>query len=146
MQAIVYVSRALRVWDDAELSALSMQSAEKNRKSDISGYLYAEDDRFVQYIEGPVTQLLQLMGNIRRDARHQVLREVMRPLEGERRFPEWPMRRVDRAVLADLRLSHLLTDHLLLRTLSSEDERWQSAVWRLVDRLSEASRPSAREE
>lgn len=135
MQATVYVSQTRVGFDEAELIALAQLAAAKNAHFGISGYLYFERERFVQYIEGPADALAQLMKNIAADDRHQVLRTVQQALPGARRFPDWHMKQIDRAMLNELRMEHLLTERLLLRSLWPQDAEWEQSVWRLVEKL-----------
>ena len=87
MRGVVYVSEALVYFDKMALESLAAEAAALNFDRGITGYLYFEKDRFVQYIEGDDDTVDELMEVIGRDARHRVLHSVVEDDLGERRYP-----------------------------------------------------------
>lgn len=73
--AVVYCSRATVVFDEEKLEKLRRQSAEKNQRFDVTGYLHhdAASESFFQFLEGPRQAVEELMNEIVSDSRHQVL-------------------------------------------------------------------------
>lgn len=138
MRGIVYVSRAAATFDDSALTELAAQASERNAELGVTGYLYFERDRFVQYIEGNTEQVTDLMSRIEKDSRHEVLHQIRTDDVEKRRFPSWGMKKLVRSNLVEIRLEHLLTDHLLfLHTLPGKKDDWGQCVWRMVERIAE---------
>ena len=148
MRGVVYVSEALVYFDNMALESLAAQAAALNFDRGITGYLYFEKDRFVQYIEGDDDTIEELMEVISRDKRHRVLHTVVEHDLEERRFPSWHMRQLHRKELLDVKLEHLLTDYLVYldSKVHAEDDsmndddlepKHPSLVWGMVNRLSD---------
>lgn len=136
MRGIVYVSKAVVPFDDEGLTELAAQASKRNAELGVTGYLFFEKGRFVQYVEGEAEVVSGLMERIARDERHDVLHQVQADDVDERRFPSWNMRQLVRTDFVEIRLEHLLTDHLLfLQRLPDNDERWSHSVWSMVQRI-----------
>ncbi len=140
MRGIVYVSEAQMYFDNMTLESLAADAAARNFELQITGYLYFEKDRFVQYIEGDAAIIGELMDAIRDDRRHRILHEVDEII-AERRFPTWHMRYLSRTELEAVKLEDVLTDYLLYMDNVGElapvnSSNWESIVWGMVDRLS----------
>ncbi|MGJ8726513.1 MAG: BLUF domain-containing protein [Roseibacillus sp.] len=89
---IAYSSQALTDFDDETLLELADNSAAKNEKSGISGYLYYRNGLFLQYLEGEQQNVENLMARIAIDPRHNVLSTVPLAIGSKRIFPHWYMR------------------------------------------------------
>lgn len=140
MRGVVYVSEALVYFDKMALESLAAEAAALNFDRGITGYLYFEKDRFVQYIEGDEDTIDELMQVITRDKRHRVLHSIVEDGLEERRFPSWHMRQLRRKELCEVKLEHLLTDYLVFldsRQKERSESRCQSLVWGMVNRLSD---------
>ncbi|MDJ0760743.1 MAG: BLUF domain-containing protein [Woeseiaceae bacterium] len=148
MRGVVYVSEALVYFDKMALESLAAEAAALNFDRGITGYLYFEKDRFVQYIEGDDDTIEDLMEVISRDKRHRVLHAVVEHELKERRFPSWHMRQLRRKELLEVKLEHLLTDYLVYldSKVEAEDDavdeddletKYPSLVWGMVNRLSD---------
>lgn len=140
MRGVVYVSEALVYFDNMALESLAAESAALNFERGVTGYLYFEKDRFVQYIEGDEDTVDELMDVIARDTRHRVLHSVTEDDLSERRFPSWHMRQLRRNELVQVKLEHLLTDYLVYldsRDKERAERRSRSLVWGMVNRLSD---------
>lgn len=138
MRGIVYVSKAAVPFDDAALTELTARASERNAELEVTGYLYFEKDRFIQYIEGGTEQVTELMSRIEKDSRHEVLHQIRTDDVEKRRFASWGMKKLVRSDLVAIRLEHLLTDHLLfLHKLTGKKDDWGQSVWRMVERIAE---------
>jgi hypothetical protein len=142
MRGVVYVSEARVYFDTISLESLAADAASRNLESGITGYLYFEKDRFVQYIEGDDEAVDALMGSIRRDRRHRVIHELATENLEQRRFPSWHMRHLRRKELARVEVENVLTDYLLFLDPSDHvappsEVRWENLVWGMVSRLSD---------
>jgi hypothetical protein len=134
----VYVSKATVPFDDAALTELAAKASVRNAEIGVTGYLYFEKDRFVQYIEGDTPDVTELMSRIEKDSRHEVLHQIHADDVAKRRFPSWGMKKLVHSDLMEIRLEHLLTDHLLfLHKLPGNKDNWGQSVWRMVERISE---------
>jgi hypothetical protein len=136
MHGIVYVSRALVPFGPEELDALASRAAERNAELGVTGYLFFEKDRFIQYIEGEGDAVRGLMTRIEQDPRHEVLNQLFGEV-AERRFPAWSMQRLQQHDLAEIRLERPLSDYLLFTAPAAHrTENWSDTVWRMVQTLS----------
>ncbi len=141
MRGIVYVSEAQMYFDNMSLESLAADAAARNYELNVTGYLYFEKDRFVQYIEGDEAVIDELMDAIRGDVRHRILHEVAEEGISKRRFPTWHMRYLSRMELEAVKLEEVLTDYLLYMDNMKESApvdstNWETIVWGMVNRLS----------
>jgi hypothetical protein len=135
LAGVIYQSSAVVPFGERELDELEQFAATHNAVHGISGYLFFERGKFIQYFEGEQADVDQLLENIRRDTRHEIgLVFFDHDLE-ERRFPTWQMKHITADQL--IPLEHLLAQHL--EWLGTLPPRFQSGkpVWRMVDRLSQ---------
>lgn len=87
----IYVSEAKVGANSADAALIYLQARNGNAEHGVTGYLHREDDRFVQYVEGPGPVLARLKELIRADPRHAMLRELGRGPLDARRFEGWDM-------------------------------------------------------
>lgn len=88
---LVYVSSAVRLFDDDELLALLRQSRARNARDGITGLLLYKDGNFIQLLEGAPAAGTATHARITGDARHkQVMTLLQGPLD-ERLCPHWSM-------------------------------------------------------
>lgn len=133
---MVYVSKALTPFDDAALEELAVRAASRNVELGVTGYLCFEKGRFVQYIEGAAATVDELMRRIAADPRHDVLHQIHRDGDEERRFPSWHMRKLTRGDFVEIHLEHLLTDQILfLKKLPGNNASWEQAIWSMIERI-----------
>jgi hypothetical protein len=69
--ALAYISRRTRVWSADEALLLQPQCTLHNRKAQITGRLLYCKGLFLQLLEGPAQELVELMGRISSDIRHE---------------------------------------------------------------------------
>jgi hypothetical protein len=89
--SLVYSSSATRPFDERELAELLAVSRARNGASDITGMLLYRRGEFVQILEGPRSDVEELMEKIGRDPRHHDVRVLIEEPLHERRFAEWTM-------------------------------------------------------
>jgi hypothetical protein len=124
---LVYCSRAAAGTTEAAVDGIIATARRRNPVKGITGLLVFGGGIFFQWLEGPRDHVTQLMGNIRRDPRHDTIVALSESEEvRERVFPDWAMELVTtddiRAVLEDA-LS------------TAEDDKNVQALRRLMQQL-----------
>lgn len=89
--SLVYCSSATQPFDVEDLSDLLAVSRARNSERDITGMLLYRGGEFVQILEGPRSNVEQLMEKIGRDPRHTDVRVLIEEPLHERRFDDWTM-------------------------------------------------------
>lgn len=95
MQQIVYTRRATDRVTAAELFKIIEVSARNNPGREITGFLVATQNSFLQLVEGPVERLDELIAVLQRDPRHRDISFLLRERVERRDFPSWKMQRFD---------------------------------------------------
>ncbi|MBS9462662.1 BLUF domain-containing protein [Flagellimonas sp. 389] len=141
MKCVLYISKALKSFTNEELELLSITSTGNNQKKDITGYLYYENKRFLQYMEGEEHIINQMVDKIAHDERHELLALIEKQDLVHRRFPEWGMKNI-----ADLMFSNSAIETTIIQTMSifgenhlNISERTQKELFNLMDDLSSVS-------
>ena len=90
---LIYQSRALASFTDAELAALLLRWRDHNRQVHVTGLLlYSSDGRFLQLLEGEDADVRQLYYQlILSDPRHHQCRVLSEGSCTERSFADWSM-------------------------------------------------------
>jgi len=112
MKAILYLSKATETFDREALKALEVKSEQNNAALGLSGYLYFDGDKFLQYLEGEEEKLIPLLKTIKSDPRHEFLCQTEEEIL-DKRFPEWHMKNIQSIVME---LS--LVEKTIIQTLS----------------------------
>ncbi|WP_348762475.1 BLUF domain-containing protein [uncultured Salinisphaera sp.] len=124
---VVYCSRAGAGVDEAEVDRIVEVSQRQNPERRITGVLMFAGGVFFQWIEGPRSQIKDLMAAIRADPRHHDIVSLSETEETrERLYPDWDMERVD---AEDIR--EVLNDALD----TAEDQNNVVALKRILSRL-----------
>ncbi|MEV7608482.1 BLUF domain-containing protein [Microbacterium sp. NPDC089320] len=89
--SLVYCSSATQPFGERELGELLAVSRERNSERDITGMLLYRGGEFVQILEGPRSDVEDLMAKIGRDPRHHDVRVLIEEPLHERRFHDWTM-------------------------------------------------------
>lgn len=89
---LVYRSQATAPLSDAELQQLLDVARQRNAEEGITGVLFVDQDRFVQWLEGPAQGLERVWHSIRRDRRHGRIELLPASWSGGRLFPDWSLR------------------------------------------------------
>lgn len=88
---IIYASAATQRFSEEELVELLNSCRQNNKKRSITGMLLYCQEQFIQVIEGPQPDVVQLFENIKTDPRQSsVLKLFEKPIE-ERCFSQWSM-------------------------------------------------------
>jgi len=91
MLSLIYVSSAIRQFDDQELLDILKVSRENNSSQDVTGLLLYKSGNFMQVLEGSDEIVLALYEKIRKDARHKDVSIISREQIQTRQFPAWEM-------------------------------------------------------
>ena len=91
MEYLIYISTAVKLMTDDDLSSLLTESRDKNDKRNITGMLLYCHRTFIQVLEGDIADIERTFASIKRDKRHRdVLLMVTGPIS-ERSFADWSM-------------------------------------------------------
>ena len=91
LHTIIYVSSAVRLFDEEELERLLADARHVNRLQSITGVLLYCDGNFMQCIEGPEAALTKTFQRISESKRHKDVIEILHmPIES-RNFESWEM-------------------------------------------------------
>ena len=88
---IIYASAATRHIEEDELLGMLKRSREKNSRLGITGMLLHCDGSFIQALEGPKTQVMNLINVIRGDLRHNRIAVLFEGPISNRNFSQWSM-------------------------------------------------------
>ncbi len=92
LETFVYCSRAAEGVDDAEVGRMIEWAQRRNVDRDITGVLVFGSGVFFQWIEGPPTQVKELIASLHSDPRHYDIVSLDRSVEKrERLYPNWQM-------------------------------------------------------
>lgn len=89
--AVVYVSTATHLLDNAALESLLSDARQRNREAGITGVLLYNDGNFMQYLEGPALAVDVILARIQASRRHKDIIELMHEPIAARMFPAWHM-------------------------------------------------------
>ena len=135
MIGLVYSSREQVSFDEGSLLELAKSAAQCNAEVGITGYLYYDKGNFTQYIEGEREAIDRLTESLQRDSRHSILASFDEGIQ-ERRFSDWSMQLLHRNQLVQIKLEHILTDHLkFIGRLPSLQDKDVNPMWRMVDAI-----------
>jgi len=88
---VIYASAETRPIDEDELLGLLKLAREKNKRLGITGMLLHCDGSFIQALEGPKAQVMDLISVIRRDLRHNQIAVLFEGPIKNRSFSQWSM-------------------------------------------------------
>jgi hypothetical protein len=88
---IIYASAATRTIEEDELLGMLKLAREKNTRLGITGMLLHCDGSFIQALEGPKAQVMNLISVIRRDLRHNRITVLFEGPIKTRSFSQWSM-------------------------------------------------------
>lgn len=135
MVGLVYSSQEQVSFDEVSLLELAKSAAQCNAEVGITGYLYYDKGYFTQYIEGEREAIDRLTESLKRDSRHSILASFDEDIQ-ERRFSNWSMQLLHRNQLIQIKLEHILTDHLnFMAKLPSFGQGDMQPLWRMVDAI-----------
>lgn len=120
MHQLVYLSRATRSLDSAEMQTLVSAARVRNAETGVTGLLLFDGYRFIQALEGPKACVGAIMASIRIDPRHKDLVYMPDRIVGERQFGSWSMRGRTLTDAADAEAFYLEVPALLAEVTSPE--------------------------
>jgi len=88
---VSYMSHQSRVMSSEDINKLLFQIREKNKRLAITGLLLLIQGKFVQYIEGPKSEIKNVYESIKNDPRHNELLLLDNGEIEERQFQDWSM-------------------------------------------------------
>jgi hypothetical protein len=88
---VIYASVATRPIDEDELMGMLKLAREKNTRRGITGMLLHCDGSFIQALEGPQAQVMDLVSVIRKDPRHDRIAVLFEGPIKSRSFSQWSM-------------------------------------------------------
>lgn len=88
---LIYLSRVWQSMTNTQLEAILLKSRTNNPKHKITGLLCYGGTSFIQILEGPEDQVVQLYANIINDERHHDCKLLDVHLDTKRMFDKWAM-------------------------------------------------------
>jgi len=88
---IIYASAATRPIEEDELLGMLKRAREKNTRLGVTGMLLHCDGSFIQALEGPKAQVMDLISVIRKDIRHNRIAVLFEGPIKNRSFSQWSM-------------------------------------------------------
>ena len=88
---VIYASVATRHIDEDELLGMLKRAREKNKRLGITGMLLHCDESFLQALEGPKAQVMDMISVIRKDLRHNRIAVLFEGPITKRSFSQWSM-------------------------------------------------------
>lgn len=126
MRYVVYASKRAEQTTVEDIDRI-IQSAERNNQvTQISGVLLIKQDFFIQYFEGPETEVTHLLNTIEHDQRHFDVKILDQGQMEDRVFPDWKMMPIYNSIehqgcikrIENIPIPHL--KHLLIRYFVNE--------------------------
>ena len=94
MRVLVYKSVATDLFDLGRIDDLCRQASIFNHSKGITGLLIYHEKIFFQWIEGAEDDIFLLYEKLKKDLRHQYLREILYTSSASRQFNAWGMKGV----------------------------------------------------
>jgi len=92
LRAIAYVSEADQPWELAEVESMVERAAAFNVQAGVTGILFFDGQRYLQYFEGPEDGVSVAYQRIQSSLLHSNVMELARGPVGRRLVPYWSMR------------------------------------------------------
>ena len=125
---LVYVSRAATAVDTQVLNAILSVSQERNETLGVTGVLCSGRGHFVQVLEGPESDVLNVYASILKDARHRDAALLSISLVSSRAFPTWSMGHIEGERLGPDLLERLIGQVSIERDTSASVRVLQAAI------------------
>ena len=98
---LIYASTPRPGLSDADITDILDTSTSNNGERFITGFLIFNGSAFLQVLEGPVDEVMEIYGRIVADSRHSGVVQTGGEIATERAFPNWDMNYY-RAELSDV--------------------------------------------
>jgi hypothetical protein len=116
---ILYVSELADHCGQDDIRDILKTSRENNSKNSVTGMLISKDKYFLQYIEGPEAQIVELFDKIKNDERHRAIKVVNQGSIFDRVFFNWEMGFADEKIKQPLHWKWQL-DQISMLTLAED--------------------------
>ncbi|MEM7624530.1 MAG: BLUF domain-containing protein [Planctomycetota bacterium] len=143
---LLYISHADHLLSPYQVGEMLEPFRRRNRALGITGVLFYSAGHFVQLLEGEADEVHNLFGTIRRDDRHEDVRQLLSFPVGQRLFDDWSMALLNVDCRTTLEETCLV--QLVREAEAAEVTRAHTAMsWRLLvqfrDLLRSPNTPSA---
>lgn len=140
MYKLAYISRAAPDLSEEGVQEIVAQAGRRNAEIGVTGFLCLRDGVFLQYLEGPEREVLELFDKIRADTRHEMIKSACLGRQTDRNFSSWSMRYLDSHYFGQLAIEDLLEGALLEFGRGTIDPtRAHAMADRLIARIAAAS-------
>ena len=137
LSTLVYQSRPVKLFTEAQLQELLVHARAKNHANSITGLLVYDHGCFFQWLEGPPAAVAEIWAAIRRDPRHGDIEVLGEKQIAKRLFSEWDMRLAWRkdSTHISIQSSVEVPDAMLADLRANPDQ--DSATWSELAALNE---------
>ena len=140
---IIYCSKATTNFDEKDLIKLAYNASVVNKNLGVTGFLYFHYGYFIQYIEGDISVVQNLLDRIEKDKRHKVLYKLKSDPIAQRKFLFWHMKYITNKVLSVIHIEDMILKYLkyLINTnqISSNNKglsnNFDVFPWGMIQRL-----------
>lgn len=91
MKQLAYVSTAVRLLTDNELTDILKVARRRNAENDVTGVLLYSDGTFIQVLEGQAESIDTIFDSIMNDKRHRNIIKLVDDKLDTKFFPDWNM-------------------------------------------------------
>ncbi|PTQ96946.1 FAD-dependent sensor of blue light [Mucilaginibacter yixingensis] len=91
MDYLIYISTAVKLMTDDDLSSLLIESRDLNSQRNITGMLLYCHRTFIQVLEGDIADIDRTFASIKRDSRHRDVQLMITGPISYRSFADWSM-------------------------------------------------------
>lgn len=91
LKYLIYASKPFG-FDQSVLNGILVTAKTNNQRLQITGALICRSDLYLQFLEGPASEIDRIYQNIRRDDRHVEITLLAEGGAQARLFPDWAMR------------------------------------------------------
>lgn len=91
LKYLIYASKPFG-FDQSVLNGILVTAKTNNQRFQITGALICRSDLYLQFLEGPASEIDRIYQNIRRDDRHVEITLLAEGGAQARLFPDWAMR------------------------------------------------------
>ena len=88
MHYLIYISTAVNLMNEDELTALLIQSRKRNKESNVTGMLLYAQGTFLQALEGDEADVNKIFDSIKEDKRHKNVVKIITGEQDERARPQ----------------------------------------------------------
>ncbi len=120
MRTIVYISNAVKLFEEKHLEELFYEIRQNNFSKDITGILIYKEGTFIEILEGRDQDICKMFKTIQQDKRHNNITTILDRMNGKRLFTKF---RTGLSSLNNSRQLDILESHLRNRIDSSHSHK-----------------------